>query len=231
MRKLLVYLYSLCLVFFVFLQTLFLKTLSVISPELTKKVLLKMGEGVTMTQNEKFKLEDWGPTFYTWTFVKTVLQHTWKSVGEEAFVGYPAPDTPLYTLDGKKTSMSQFYEGSKPLLDEFKQVVKDFSAVADFLVVYIAEAHATDGWAFRNNVDIKQHTNLQERLAAAQVLVKEDPLCPVVVDDMTDITASRYGAMPERLYVLQSGKVIFQGKRGPWGYDPLEVRAFLEKFN
>ncbi|KAG9348113.1 hypothetical protein JZ751_004143 [Albula glossodonta] len=44
---------------------------------------------------------------------------------------------------------------------------------------------------------------------------------------MTDITASRYGAMPERLYVLQSGKVIFKGKRGPWGYDPLEKKAGL----
>ncbi|KAG9348115.1 hypothetical protein JZ751_004145 [Albula glossodonta] len=95
----------------------------------------------------------------------------------------------------------------------------------------IVSSFIADGWAFGNNVDIKQHTTLQERLAAAQVLVKEDPLCPVVVDDMTDITASRYGAMPERLYVLQSGKVIFKGKRGPWGYDPLEVRAFLEKFN
>ncbi len=28
-------------------------------------------------------------------------------------------------------------------LDEFKQLVKDFSDVADFLVVYLAEAHAT----------------------------------------------------------------------------------------
>lgn len=28
-------------------------------------------------------------------------------------------------------------------LDEFKQLVKDFSDVADFLVIYIAEAHST----------------------------------------------------------------------------------------
>lgn len=103
--------------------------------------------------------------------------------------------------------------------------------MADFLVVYIAEAHATDGWSFANNVDIKNHTNLQERLAAAQVLVKENPLCPIVVDEMTDITASKYGALPERLYVLQSGKVIYKGKRGPWGYNPEEVRRVLEKIN
>uniref|UniRef100_A0A8C5D611 Iodothyronine deiodinase n=1 Tax=Gouania willdenowi TaxID=441366 RepID=A0A8C5D611_GOUWI len=95
-------------------------------------------------------------------------------------------------------------------LDEFKQLVKDFSGVADFLVVYIAEAHSTDGWAFTNNVAIKLHKNLEERISAAKILLKEDPLCPIVVDDMTNITSTKYGAMPERLYVLQAGKVVFK---------------------
>uniref|UniRef100_A0A673KR71 Iodothyronine deiodinase n=4 Tax=Sinocyclocheilus TaxID=75365 RepID=A0A673KR71_9TELE len=116
-------------------------------------------------------------------------------------------------------------------LDQFKQLVKDFSDVADFLVVYLAEAHATDAWAFENNIDISVHKNLEERLAAARTLVKEDPLCPVVVDEMTNITASKYGALPERLYVIQSGKVIYQGGIGPWGYNPEEVRKVLEKIN
>lgn len=31
-------------------------------------------------------------------------------------------------------------------LEEFKQLVKDFAGVADFLVVYIAEAHSTGQW-------------------------------------------------------------------------------------
>lgn len=101
--------------------------------------------------------------------------------------------------------------------------------MADFLVVYLAEAHATDAWAFANNVDIKVHKTLEERLAAARTLVKEDPLCPVVVDEMTNITASKYGALPERLYVIQSGKVFYQGGIGPWGYNPEEVRKVLEK--
>uniref|UniRef100_A0AAR2L8L8 Iodothyronine deiodinase n=3 Tax=Pygocentrus nattereri TaxID=42514 RepID=A0AAR2L8L8_PYGNA len=114
-------------------------------------------------------------------------------------------------------------------LDEFKQLVRDFGDVADFLVIYIAEAHATDGWAFANNVDINQHRSLQERLTAAKSLIKENPLCPVVVDEMNDITASRYGALPERLYVLQGGKVIYKGGKGPWGYSPEEVRKVLQK--
>lgn len=101
--------------------------------------------------------------------------------------------------------------------------------MADFLVIYISEAHATDDWAFGNNVDIKQHRNLSERLTAAQSLVDKDPLCPVVVDEMSDLTASRYGALPERLYVLQGGKVVYKGGKGPWGYSPEEVRMVLQK--
>ncbi|KAG7514170.1 type I iodothyronine deiodinase [Solea senegalensis] len=114
-------------------------------------------------------------------------------------------------------------------LDEFKQLVKDFSDVADFLVIYIAEAHSTDEWAFTNNIDISQHRSLEDRLSAAQILVQREPLCPVVVDEMNDVTAMKYGALPERLYVLQAGKIIYKGREGPAGYNPLEVRSILEK--
>lgn len=114
-------------------------------------------------------------------------------------------------------------------LDEFKQLVKDFSDVADFLVVYIAEAHSTDGWAFSNNIDIKEHKSLEDRLSAAQILVQKKPLCPVVVDVMSDTTGVKYGALPERLYILQAGKIVYKGEKGPWGYKPEEVRSFLQK--
>lgn len=114
-------------------------------------------------------------------------------------------------------------------LEEFKQLVKDFRDVADFLVVYIAEAHSTDGWAFTNNFNINQHQNLEDRLSAARILLQKEPQCPVVVDEMNNIAAVKYGALPERLYVLQAGKVVYKGAIGPWGYDPMEVRSFLEK--
>lgn len=68
----------------------------------------------------------------------------------------------------------------------------------------------SDGWAFTNNFDINQHRSLEERLSAAQILVQKEPLCPVVVDEMNDTTAVKYGALPERLYVLQAGKVVYK---------------------
>ncbi|KAM8745245.1 type I iodothyronine deiodinase-like [Acanthopagrus schlegelii] len=87
----------------------------------------------------------------------------------------------------------------------------------------------SDGWAFASNIDINQHQSLEDRLSAAQILVQKEPLCPVVVDEMNDSAAIKYGAMPERLYVLQAGKVVYKGLAGPQGYDPQEVRSFLEK--
>lgn len=68
----------------------------------------------------------------------------------------------------------------------------------------------SDGWAFTNNYDINKHRSLEDRLSAAQILVQKEPLCPVVVDEMNDVSAIKYGALPERLYVLQAGKVVYK---------------------
>ena len=59
-------------------------------------------------------------------------------------------------------------------------------------------------------MEIKRHQTLGDRLVAAQTLVDLEPGCPVVVDDMSDVTACKYGSLPERLYVLQAGKVVYK---------------------
>uniref|UniRef100_A0A8C3R3J5 Iodothyronine deiodinase n=1 Tax=Cyanoderma ruficeps TaxID=181631 RepID=A0A8C3R3J5_9PASS len=86
-----------------------------------------------------------------------------------------------------------------------------------------------DGWAFKNNVIIKNHRSLEDRKIAAQFLQKNHPLCPVVLDTMENLTSSKYAALPERLYLLQGGKVFYKGGVGPWNYHPQEIRAILEK--
>ena len=44
---------------------------------------------------------------------------------------------------------------------------------------------------------------------------------PVVVDEVDDTIADAYGALPDRLYLIdRSGSVAFQGEPGPWGFDP-----------
>ncbi|XP_043430980.1 type I iodothyronine deiodinase isoform X3 [Prionailurus bengalensis] len=88
-----------------------------------------------------------------------------------------------------------------------------------------------DGWAFKNNVNIRNHRNLQDRLQAACLLLDRSPQCPVVVDTMKNQSSRLYAALPERLYVLQAGRILYKGKPGPWNYHPEEVRAVLEKLH
>ncbi|KAL4832005.1 hypothetical protein H8958_018480 [Nasalis larvatus] len=85
------------------------------------------------------------------------------------------------------------------------------------------------GWAFKNNMDIRNHRNLQDRLQAAHLLLARSPQCPVVVDTMQNQSSQLYAALPERLYVIQEGRILYKGKSGPWNYNPEEVRAVLEK--
>ncbi|KAI2517208.1 iodothyronine deiodinase 1 [Homo sapiens] len=88
-----------------------------------------------------------------------------------------------------------------------------------------------DGWAFKNNMDIRNHQNLQDRLQAAHLLLARSPQCPVVVDTMQNQSSQLYAALPERLYIIQEGRILYKGKSGPWNYNPEEVRAVLEKLH
>ncbi|XP_037356460.1 type I iodothyronine deiodinase isoform X2 [Talpa occidentalis] len=88
-----------------------------------------------------------------------------------------------------------------------------------------------DGWAFKNNVNIRKHRNLQDRLQAARLLLDRNPQCPVVVDTMKNQSSQLYAALPKRLYILQEGRILYKGEPGPWNYRPEEIRAILEKLH
>ncbi|TRZ20071.1 hypothetical protein HGM15179_007052 [Zosterops borbonicus] len=183
------------------------KTLMILFPNAVKRYILKMGEKSRMNQNPKFSYENWGPTFFSFKYLQFVLKVKWKRLEDEAFEGHPAPNTPVVTLGGELCHILDFMKDDRPLILNFGSY---FSSIADFLIIYIEEAHAVDGWAFKNNVIIKNHRSLEDRKTAAQFLEKNHPLCPVVLDTMENLTSSKYAALPERLYMLQGGKVIYK---------------------
>ncbi|CAM9332213.1 unnamed protein product [Rangifer tarandus platyrhynchus] len=198
------------------------KVLLMLFPRRVKQNILAMGEKTGMTRNPHFSHENWIPTFFSAQYFWFILKVRWQRLEDMTEQGGLAPNSPVVCLSGERCSIWDFMQGNRPLVLNFG---------TDFLIIYIEEAHASDGWAFKNNVDIKSHRNLQDRLRAARLLLDRSPQCPVVVDTMKDQSSSCYAALPERLYVLQEGRILYKGKPGPWNYNPEEVRAVLEKLH
>ena len=118
------------------------------------------------------------------------------------------------------------------VLDQFNQIVTDFDKHADFVTVYITEAHPSDGWAVSGSKysSLKQHKSIEERTSAAKMLVDYGVPCPVVVDTMQDESVYQYAAMPEAMYIIENGIVKLKAL-GPFGdYNPENLRKWLENY-
>ena len=112
--------------------------------------------------------------------------------------------------------------------------------IADFLVIYIEEAHPIDGWALGNNYAVTTHRTLAERINAARFLLTETSESiradvrenlTLVVDSIDDEANRAYGGLFERLYIIRDGVVEYQGARGPSGYRIAEVEDWLDKYS
>jgi thiol-disulfide isomerase/thioredoxin len=163
-------------------------------------------------------------------------------------VGDPAPDFTLKTPDGRESVTLKKLTGSKPvvllfgnftcgpfrgLYPEVDAVYRRFKDEANFVMVYVREAHPTDGWAMASNdragVAFKQPTTTAERAEVCEAFRKRlKPGIPVVVDEITDPVNRAYAGNPVRLYVIDSGgKVAYKAGRGPFGYKPAEMEQAL----
>ncbi len=101
--------------------------------------------------------------------------------------------------------------------------------------VYIAEAHATDGWQLQSNLDddvlLANHTTIDERFAAAREGVARLGLTmPVLVDALDDGVSNAFAAWPERIYVVDAdARIAFAGGPGPFEFDPDAAAAVLDE--
>ncbi len=105
-----------------------------------------------------------------------------------------------------------------------------------FLMVYIREAHPTDGWwmgggltglavgtyAPQASTDIRDPRTLDERRAAAgqcETALKYG--IRTWVDGVDDAVNEAYAAWPTRLYLVGvDGRVAYHGGLGPFGFSP-----------
>jgi thiol-disulfide isomerase/thioredoxin len=159
-----------------------------------------------------------------------------------------APDFTLKTNDGKAELTLSKLIGPKPVVLVFgnftcgpfrsqagniEKLYRRYKDRATFVMVYVREAHPTDGWRMESNdrvgVTTAQPRTYDERADVAQQCGRLLGLgFPMLVDTIDDVAGNRYSGMPGRLYAIdREGKIAFKSGRGPYLFKPAELEQAL----
>lgn len=143
----------------------------------TKWIMVKL---MQMIATITLPTEVYWHSLFTWSMLKSLRNVILLELQKSARIDHPAPNPSLISMDGlSHCRLFNFCKGNRPLIvnfcswtcpvfrtrvGEFLSIVQEFSDVADFLTVYIDEAHPSNGWAF------KVSSKLCEFLAQRSVL-------------------------------------------------------------
>jgi thiol-disulfide isomerase/thioredoxin len=162
--------------------------------------------------------------------------------------GAAAPDFTLKTVDGKEEVQLSKLVGSRPVVLVFgnftcgpfrsqagnvEKLYRRYKDRATFVMVYVREAHPTDGWQMSSNervgVSVRQPKTYDERVDVARTCGRVlDFGFPMLVDTIDDSVGARYSGMPGRLYLIdRQGDVAYKCGRGPFGFKPAELEHSL----
>ena len=100
-----------------------------------------------------------------------------------------------------------------------------YQGQVEFVCVYIQEAHPDDGWQVAMNLHheivYRQPTTAQERAEIAGACAIGMKLrMPMVIDELSNEVNAAYGALPERLYLIDAqGTIVWRTGPGPFGFD------------
>ena len=117
-------------------------------------------------------------------------------------------------------------------LEELREEYQD---VAQFLYVYIKEAHPEDEWQLdwnrNDDVVFEQPRTFAERMKLAKTFVEAmDVKTPTLVDDIRNTANACYAASPERIYIIDTdGRIAYKGGMGPFYFEPKEIEDFFAK--
>jgi Iodothyronine deiodinase/EF hand len=189
---------------------------------------------------------DDGPTRST--LVKGLFQQEIGALRSGPAVGEHAPDFTLRTVDGKQEVVLSERFRKRPVVLIFgnftcgpfrmqagnvEKLYRRYQDRAEFLMIYVREAHPTDGWHMPGNdrygVTLPQPRSYTERVGVAQTCQKTLAFgMPFLVDSIDDMVGGAYSGMPSRLYVIDTeGKVAYKSGRGPFGFKPAEMEQSL----
>ena len=148
--------------------------------------------------------------------------------------GDKAPDFELADVEGKNAVKLSELKGKPTVLifgsctcPPFVRSMQDVSKLHDeykekvhFYVIYIREAHPTDGWVIRgNDFEVKSpRSDAERRKIAAEFARRLKVEIPILVDKIDDKVEKAYSCWPNRMYILnQDGVIADKGQAGPRG--------------
>lgn len=134
-------------------------------------------------------------TLFGWKMFQSVQRTLLLELSRKAHRNDIAPNSVVFSLDGKsKANLLDYGSEHRPLvlvfgsltcpvfrqkLKEYKQLMRDLEDVADFVFVYIEEAHPSDGWRFKvsmrrssKSVRVREPYSLSLRLEFAELRAK-----------------------------------------------------------
>lgn len=158
-----------------------------------------------------------------------------------------APDFTLRDTAGQEVTLSREI-GTQPIVLVFgnftcgpfrsqagniEQLHERYKDRAKFFLIYVREAHPSDGWWMESNkragIALTQPTTNQERQQVALTCRSRLNLdVPFLVDTIDDRVGAEYSGMPNRLYLIdRQGSIAFKNARGPFGFHPRALEQAL----
>lgn len=162
--------------------------------------------------------------------------------------GQAAPDFTLQDVAGKQIVKLSGLKGKPEVLifgsctcppfvgttQITDQLYKTYQDRVHFYLIYVREAHPTDGWAMPNNqFQIRSPQSKEERRKVAQAFAEKLKVSiPILVDSLDDQVEKTYACWPNRMYILDAqGKIVDKGSAGPGGVSgsARKAAAILDK--
>jgi hypothetical protein len=104
-----------------------------------------------------------------------------------------------------------------------------------FLLIYVREAHPTDGWQVPQNVRdgalLSAAKTQAEKDEHADVCIRKlDIKFPTLVDKMDNKVELDYAGWPDRLYLIGAdGRILYKSAPGPAGFISAELDSAIRK--
>jgi len=113
-------------------------------------------------------------------------------------------------------------------------LLKKYLTKANFLAIYIVEAHSVDEWPVGDPLVVTQPISTVERCGVARTFAKSYNLkVPMLVDGISNEFSETWAAWPVRFYVVHENKLVFKARPDHVNtYDsiPRMLDEFLEHF-